>query len=260
MTQNDRVGRPVAVVTGGCQGLGLAAASALATAGFDVGILDIQPLSDDAAKELAARGARFTSAIFDLADLAGHEAAIDRIEDELGPIDCLVDNAGIAARPLTDILDLGVEAFDRAVDVNLRGTFFFTQAVARRMVARTSEAYRSVIIVTSIAAELANTDRSQYCVTKAGLSMTAKLFAVRLAGAGIHVHEVRPGLITTAMTASSGSTKGDQSITSGKVPIARWGRPDDVGQTIATLASGALPYSTGAAIWVAGGLQIQTAP
>lgn len=256
--------RPVAIVTGGRQGLGLAAATNLAARGFDVVIADVQPSDDESRRvvtQLEALGARASYHELDLADVDAHAAFCDAVIADHGHIDTLVDNAGIAARPLTDVLDLGVDAFDRGLAVNLRGTFFLTQQVARRMLAAPDCGhYRSIVVVTSIAAALVNTDRSQYCIAKAGLSMVAQLMAVRLAPAGVHVHEVRPGLIATEMTASANTSVPDQWIADGRVPMPRWGRPDDVGATIGSLAAGALPYSTGQPIWVDGGIHLPTAP
>lgn len=254
-------GRPVAIVTGGLQGLGLGIAEAMRAGGFDLAIVD---LSEEAVlpDALTAPGTGpGTSRYYrmDIADLASHDRVLAAIEADFGRLDCLVNNAGIAARPLTDILELMPDAFDRSVDVNLRGTFFLTQCFARRLIASgpaEPRAYRSIIIITSIAAELSFTDRSQYCLTKSALSMATKLFAARLASEGIHVHEVRPGLMKTPMTAKVGSDTIEKLLADGAVPIRRWGLPEDVGQTVCSLASGALPYMTGQAIWTAGGLNI----
>lgn len=253
--------RPVAIVTGGLQGLGLGIASEMLGNGFDVAIIDLAEEPVLPAELSEPRGAEGVCRYYrlDISDLSRHAPVLAAIEADFGRLDCLVNNAGIAARPLTDVLELDAAAFDRSVDINLRGTFFLTQAFAKRLMARSSvepQAYRSIIIITSIAAELAFIDRSQYCVTKSALSMVTKLFAVRLASAGIHVHEVRPGLMQTAMTATVGKAIIDQLISQGVVPIPRWGQPADVGRTVCSLASGALPYMTGQAIWTAGGLNI----
>lgn len=253
--------RPVAIVTGGRQGLGRGIALALAKAGFDLGILDLveDEKVETLLQELESLGARSVFAAMDLADLSAHKGAIDVIETALGPIEALVNNAGIAARPLTDILDLEPEAFDRNLAVNLRGTFFFTQSVARRMVQRQTDAYRSITFITSIAASHVSTDRSPYCVSKAGLSMTAQLYADRLGAHGIAVHEIRPGFIRTEMTGSAPTGKIDDYIATGAVTQRRWGQTQDIGAVAAALASGALPYVTGQPIYVDGGYHIPTA-
>lgn len=252
-------GRPVVIVTGGLQGLGLGIAEEMLWKGFDVAVFDLAPAADLPAslRALAEHAASGYYAL-DIADLDRHAGVLAAIEADFGRLDCLVNNAGIAARPLTDILDLDAAAFDRSVEVNLRGTFFLTQAFARRLIAAEPgpDAYRSIVTITSIAAELSFVDRAQYCVTKSALSMMTKLFAARLAAHGVHVREVRPGLMPTPMTANVGSDTIERLLADGAVPIARWGRPEDVGRTVCALASGALPYMTGQPIWTAGGLNI----
>ncbi|MEC9196841.1 MAG: 3-ketoacyl-ACP reductase [Pseudomonadota bacterium] len=253
--------KPVALITGARQGLGRGIALALAKGGFDIAALDIvlDEKSDAVTQEINDLGAQAYFGQMDLSDLDSHAAAIEAAEAALGPIDALVNNAGIAARPLTDILDLGPEAFDRNLGVNLRGTFFFTQAVAKRMIARDSSHYRSITFITSIAASHVSTDRSPYCVSKAGLSMTAQLYADRLGRHGIAVHEIRPGFIRTEMTGSAPTGKIDAYIDSGAVTQRRWGQTTDIGAVAASLASGALPYVTGQPIYVDGGYHIPTA-
>lgn len=249
--------RPVALVTGGLRGLGRGIVEHLVQRDFTVVTCDL-PKEVDAG--VLPDGVNYVQ--LDIADIDRHSDVIDAIAQQYGRLDCLVNNAGIAARPLTDILDLGSEAFDTSIDVNLRGTFFLTQAFARKMLNLPTgdDAYRSIVIISSIAAELVNTDRAQYCITKAGLSMVTKLFAQRLAAHGIYVHEVRPGFMHTEMLASVGQTVVDEWIAEGRVPIPRWGTPDDVGTLVATLASGGLPYLTGQPLWVAGGLNLPPAP
>lgn len=249
--------KPVALVTGGLRGLGRGIVEHLVQRDFTVVTCDLADEVDDGS---LPDGVEYVQ--LDIADLDRHSDVIDLIAQRHGRLDCLVNNAGIAARPLTDVLDLGPEAFDASVDVNLRGTFFLTQAFARKMLELPVHKgdYRSIVIISSIAAELVNTDRAQYCITKAGLSMVTKLFAQRLAADGIYVHEVRPGFMHTEMLASVGQTVVDEWIAEGRVPIPRWGTPDDVGKLVGTLASGGLPYLTGQPLWVAGGLNVPPAP
>ena len=250
--------RPVAVVTGARQGLGRATAVALAAKGFDLVLIDLADC-DETAAAVAGAGGQARGLIGDISAIDHHAALAADSLAAFGRLDCLVNNAGIAARPLTDILDLGAEAFDRGLSVNLRGTFFLTQAFARLMRDTPSEGYRSIIFVTSIAASHISWDRSPYCVAKAGLSMAAGLYAVRLAEFGIHVHEVRPGFIRTEMTASAATGKIDAYIDEGRVPLRRWGRPEDIGTSIATIAAGGLPYMSGQAIHLDGGFHLPQA-
>ncbi len=265
MPLNKALSRPVAIVTGGLRGLGLATAQQLARDGFDLALSDLAEPGADSNATLATlteHGSRARYYRLNIADLTQHAPTLAQIQEDLGSLSCLVNNAGIAARPLTDVMDLSPQAFDQSMDVNLRGTFFLTQAFARLLLADGNpapEVYRSIIIVTSIAAELVSTDRAQYCISKSALSMVTRVFATRLASAGIHVHEVRPGFIRTDMTASAGSEVIDQWIAQGRVPVPRWGQPEDVGRAISTLACGQLPYTTGQPFWVAGGLNIMRA-
>ena len=142
-----------------------------------------------------------------------------------------------------DLLDVAAPSYDRVLDINLRGTFFFTQAVARHMVATTSHP-RSIVTVSSVSAEMASIERGEYCLSKAGLGMLTKLFALRLAEIGIGVFEVRPGVIRTPMTEGV-AAKYEQRIADGLVPMQRWGYPEDVARAVATLASGQFAFATG---------------
>lgn len=252
--------RPVAVVTGARQGIGRSIALELASKGFDIAVLDLieDEKSEILLDDLKNAGAKASYGIMDLADIDSHAQAIDKVENVLGSIDCLVNNAGIAVRPLVDIMDIGAEAFDKNLAVNLRGTFFLTQEVGRRMLSRESEHYRSITFITSIAATHVSLVRSPYNISKAGLSMTAQIYAKRLAEYGIAVYEVRPGFIKTDMSGENPSTKIDGYIRDGVVPQKRWGQAQDIGQVTASLASGALPYVTGQPIYVDGGFHIIT--
>jgi 3-oxoacyl-[acyl-carrier protein] reductase len=192
---------------------------------------------------------------FDLADLDRHGDLLDQIEHDLGPLACLVNNAGVSSLVRGDLLELTPESFDRSVAINLRGTFFLTQAVARRMLAAASPDLRSIVTISSANAEIVGENRGDYCMTKAALTMMNKLFASRLAEAGIASFEVRPGIIRTDMTAPA-FERYDALIRSGGVPMRRWGHADDVGTCVATLACGGLPFATGTHVDVGGGLQL----
>jgi 3-oxoacyl-[acyl-carrier protein] reductase len=252
--------RPVALVTGARQGIGRAIALELATKGFDVAVLDLvrDEKSDSLMSELKDAGSRAYYGVMDLANLQSHAAAVTQAEEALGPIDALVNNAGIAVRPLVDIMEVGPEVFDKNMSVNLRGTFFLTQEIGRRMLARQSQHHRCITFITSIAATHVSIVRSPYCVSKAALSMAAQVFAVRLAEGGIAVYEIRPGFIKTEMSASNPANKIDGYIADGVVPQRRWGQTQDISQVAASLAVGAFPYVTGQPIYVDGGFHIIT--
>jgi NAD(P)-dependent dehydrogenase (short-subunit alcohol dehydrogenase family) len=247
----------VALVTGAGRGIGRGIAVSLAQSGFALVLNDL-PGSADVAGTMAAvqaEGAQAALAPGDISDLAVHDALVATAWAAFGRIDCLVNNAGVSVARRGDILDVHPESFDRLIDINLRGPFFLTQAVAKRMLAAPSGGFRSIITISSLNAVTAALDRAEYCISKTGLSMMSKIFALRLAGEGIHTYEVRPGVIRTDMTAVA-REKYDRLFAEGLAPIARWGEPDDVGRTVAMLAAGGLPYSTGEAIYVDGGLSI----
>jgi 3-oxoacyl-[acyl-carrier protein] reductase len=219
----------------------------LADTGFDVAIVSAE-------RRKAARGeALYLQA--DIAELGGHEGIVREVNRRLGAIDCLVNNAGVTSLRRGDMLELTAESFDRCVAVNLRGTFFLTQAVARSMLKRRARTYRSLITISSANAEIVGLNRADYCMTKTALSMMSKLYAARLAAHGIQVFEVRPGIIRTGMTAPA-KKKYDAYIAAGGVPAMRWGTPADVGAAVATLARGAIPFSTGEIVNVGGGMHL----
>ena len=249
--------RSVALISGARRGIGAAIALALARTGFDLAITDIAE-DDDARATLAALRAAGAKAHFlrsDLADVADHARVVGEAVSKFGAIDCLVNNAGVPSPARGDLLEVRPEAFDQVLDVNLRGTFFFTQAVARHMTATTSGNVRSIVTVSSVSAELASPERGEYCMSKAGLAMLTKLFALRLARDGIAVFEVRPGVIRTPMTAGV-ADKYDRRIADGLVPMGRWGEPEDIGAAVAALASGQFQFATGSVIDLDGGLSI----
>ncbi|OGD20498.1 MAG: 3-ketoacyl-ACP reductase [Candidatus Aminicenantes bacterium RBG_13_64_14] len=234
--------------------------------GFDVAGIDIvfDPRNRKKGlfevKEKAEKlGRRFLPIEGDIARLEDHDRMLDAAFGEFGAIDVLVNNAGIASAKRVDILETAPESYDRLLSVNARGPFFLTQNAARRMAAR-KEARPglppSIIFITSISAVVSSTSRAEYCVSKAALSMTAALFADALAAKGINVYEIRPGIISTDMTAGV-KDKYDRLIAGGLVPQGRWGLPDDVGRAVAALARGDLAYSTGAIVEVSGGLNIR---
>jgi NAD(P)-dependent dehydrogenase (short-subunit alcohol dehydrogenase family) len=252
--------RRCAVVTGGRRGIGRGVCLALASAGFDIAIVDLE--DDEASRatlaDIRTNGvdARFVQG--DIAAIATHASIVESVYDAFGTIDCLVNNAGVSVHKRGDLLDVAPDSFDRVIGINLRGTFFLTQAAARRMVAeqrRPDAPVRSIVTISSINAWLVGVDRGEYCIAKSGLTMLTKLFAVRLAAHGIHTYEVRPGIIETDMTAPA-REKYDRLIGAGLTPVARWGTPDDIGAAVAALATGAVPFSTGDAYHVDGGMHI----
>ncbi|MES2975174.1 MAG: 3-ketoacyl-ACP reductase [Pseudomonadota bacterium] len=252
--------RPVAAVTGSRQGIGRGIALALAARGYDLVLIDIA--EDDTARrtlqELSALGARAAFIAADIARAEDADALARQAFDAFGNIHCLVNNAGVQAlNKSADVLDTTLESFDRVLGINLRGTFFVTQAFARRMVKQGAQDahLRSIITISSINAEQARTKTPEYCISKSGLSMLNKIFAVRLAREGIACFEVLPGLVETDMTAGRRGML-DKLVEGGLSPISRWGQPRDIGEAVASLAGGAIPFCTGEALHIDGGMHI----
>jgi len=254
--------RPVALITGGRRGIGQGIAFALAEAGFDLVINDLARDADAEATltGVGERGARASFVAADVADLGAQPRLVAAAFAAFGRLDCLVNNAGVSVLARGDLLDVSPDSYDRCLNVNLRGPFFLTQRIARRMLEQAPPAGgppRSIVSITSVNAEVASVNRGEYCISKAGVSMLTRLFALRLAPHGIGVFEVRPGIIRTAMTAPS-AERYEREIAQGLTPIARWGEPADVGLAVATIATGQLPFSAGQVIYVDGGLSLPT--
>jgi NAD(P)-dependent dehydrogenase (short-subunit alcohol dehydrogenase family) len=250
------ISRPVAVVTGARRGIGAAIAIELAVSGFDVATTDLSEEGADATLEATAKaGARSLFVKSDLADIADHARVVDAIADWGGAIACLVSNAGMSSPNRGDLLEMSAAAFDRVLGVNLRGTFFFAQTVAKHMLETPCAHPRSVITISSVSAELASIERGEYCISKAGLSMVTRLLALRLAAAQVSVFEVRPGIIRTPMTEGV-AQKYQARIGDGLVPMGRWGFPEDIAGAVAGLASGKFAFATGSVINADGGLAV----
>ena len=258
MTASKPVG--TALVTGGTRGIGYGVASRLVADGYDVVLCGRRPEAEvaPALAELRRDGRQAVYVPADIGSAADRAELVDLVHSTVGPVNLLVNNAGVAPKQRMDLLDATEESFDRLISINLKGPYFLTQAVARVMVAArdADPGFRAgIVFVTSVSATLASVERGEYCVSKAGLSMAAQLWAVRLAGEGIGVYEVRPGVIRTDMT-SGVTAKYDRLIAEGLIPQQRWGTPDDVGRAVAALARGDLPYSTGQVIMVDGGMTL----
>jgi 3-oxoacyl-[acyl-carrier protein] reductase len=252
--------RPVALVTGGTRGIGLGIARALACDGWDLVLSGVRPPDDIApvVAELQQAGSRVTYVAADISSRDARASLAEQVRARHGALNALVNNAGRAPRVRSDLLEASEDSFEELMRTNLQGPYFLTQELSRDMVARreTDSSFRaSIVFVTSVSADMASPNRGEYCVSKAGLSMAAKLFAVRLAADSIPVYEVRPGIIRTDMTAGVQAAY-DQRIADGLVPDRRWGTPDDVGRAVAALVRGDLPYATGSVINIDGGLGV----
>ena len=248
-----------ALVTGGTRGIGLGVAQALAAEGWGLVLVGTRP-QEEVAPVVQALAAASPAVHYLIADLASPHARAQLL-DEIrgrGPIHALVNNAGRAPRVRADILEASEESFAELIHTNLQGPYFLTQGIARDMLdhRRDDPTFAaSIVFITSVSAEMVSVNRGDYCISKAGLSMAARLFAARLAGHGIPVFEVRPGVIATDMTERVKELY-DRRIADGLIPEGRWGQPGDVGRIVAALVRGDAPYATGTVINVDGGLSI----
>jgi NAD(P)-dependent dehydrogenase (short-subunit alcohol dehydrogenase family) len=245
------------LVTGGTRGIGLGVARALAREGWTLALCGLRSREEvgDVVSELATIGGGAEYWPADIGSANDRAHLLSSIVAHFGALHALVNNAGRAPRVRADLLAATEDSFEEVVRTNLQGPYFLTQAVARLFVQQPPDTARAIVFVTSVSAEMASPHRGEYCVSKAGLSMAAKLFAVRLAPDHIPVYEVRPGIIATDMTAGVKEMY-DTRIGEGLVPDARWGQPDDVGRAVAALLRGDISYATGTIFNVDGGLSI----
>ena len=259
--------RQVALVTGAGQGIGRGIALRLAHEGFDVVINDIvanpahtEQGAYEVKQTIEAAGARAEVFRADVASAKDREAMVDFIDGQFGRIDLLVNNAGVAPRERKDILEATEESFERLMAINLQGPYFLTQRVANRMIAWKQagvvEAPR-IAFITSISAYTSSPSRGEYCVSKAGLSMAARLYADRLGEFGIPVLAIAPGIIETPMTSVVKDKYDTLIFEEGLLPTKRWGQPDDIAKVVSAFAQGRLDYSTGQCIEVGGGFGLR---
>ncbi len=253
--------RRVALITGAARGIGLGIARCLAAEGCDIVVCDIHP--DEAVQgaldELRALGADVLYCRADVTDREARARMLAEIKTHFGRLHVLVNNAGVAPRVRADILEATEESYDWVMNINLKGPYFLTQAVANWMIEqrRQDPQFSGCIVnISSVSATVASVSRGEYCISKAGVSMATKLWAARLGEFGIPVYEVRPGVIQTDMTAAV-QAKYDKLIAEGLTIQPRWGYPDDVGKAVAMMVRGDLPYSTGQVIMVDGGMTVQ---
>ncbi len=252
--------KKTALITGGTRGIGLGIAQELAKAGFHLAIngvrdeMEVAPILDELRKE----GVNVVYAQGDISQTDHRRSILKQALEALDTIHVLVNNAGVAPLERNDLLNTTEESYDRVMDINLKGPYFFTQLIANHMVVekkKDPQYQASIINISSISSSVASTNRGEYCISKAGISMATKLWAVRLGEYGIPVYEIQPGIIQTDMTAGV-QEKYDGLISNGLCVQERWGLPEDVGKVAAAMATGSMPYSTGQVVRVDGGLTL----
>lgn len=273
----------VALITGASRGIGRGIALELAKLGYDLvinyaGNLEAaQKTARDCEMEAGSSGKtiRVELCQADIGQSTYRQKLIEFTKAQFGRLDLLVNNAGVAPDVRADILESGEDSFDRLMGINVKGPYFLTQLAAKWMVeqvnsrgpsdrpktaeqaaAATGVYNPKIITISSVSAYTASTNRGDYCVSKAALSMLTPLFAARLATHGIGVFEIRPGIIATDMTGPV-KDKYDKLIADGLTPIRRWGRPEDVGKAVVAIARDLLPFSTGEVINVDGGFHLR---
>jgi len=243
--------RPSAIVTGASRGIGRAIALELARTHH---VIATYKNRREAAESLQAEtGAEIFRT--DISSPGDRRALIEFARARFSSLDLLVNNAGMAPRERRDVLEATEDSFDELISTNLKGPHFLTCEAARWMLDTEPRTGR-IVFVTSISAYAVSSNRAEYCISKAGLSMSAAVWAERLAREGVRVFEIRPGIIRTDMIAAVENTY-EERIAGGLIPQGRMGEPVDVARVVRAIADGLLDYSTGQVIDVAGGFHIR---
>jgi 3-oxoacyl-[acyl-carrier protein] reductase len=258
--KNNDQEKPVALVTGGSRGIGLGIATELAKAGYNLAINGMRP--DNDVKNILEFLRSFNIGVIyirgNVADRKDRITMIERVTGHWGRINVLVNNAGIAPPKRFDLLEATPEIYDVVMDTNLKGPYFLTQLVARQMVKQKMSDRQipcCIINISSVSATVASVNRGEYCISKAGITMATRLWAVRLSEYDIPVYEIRPGIIKTDMTTGV-AEKYNRLLEEGLCLQKRWGTPQDVGKVAVAMANGSMPYSTGQVVMVDGGMTI----
>ncbi len=252
---------PVAIVTGALRGIGRAIALELGASGHAVVVnyAHNAAAADEVVAALTRGGSPAAAIACDVGEAADRQRLLDETLARFGRVDVLVNNAGITSPGRSDLLEVGEENWDRVFATNLKGPFFLSQAVARRMIALIQTGSidgGKIINISSVSSYAVSTNRADYCITKAGMKMMTWLFADRLATEGVGVFEICPGVIASDMTAPV-REKYDRLIAEGLTPIRRWGQPEDVARAVAAIVAGYFPFSTGETFNIDGGFHMR---
>jgi len=245
----------IALVTGARRGIGLAIAARLSREGYAV---VLSAVSDEAGEALAACESGCEYVRCNISKEADRQALFSYIKEKYGRLDLIVNNAGIAPKERKDLLLAEEDSFNEVLSVNLSGTFFMCKEAALLMLETMQEQHYTprIVNVSSISSYTSSVMRGEYCISKAGVSMVTKLFADRLAGEGIPVFEVSPGIIETDMTAKVKDAYSEK-IAAGLTPVPRMGKPEDCADCVAALASGLLDFAVGQVIHADGGFHLR---
>jgi gluconate 5-dehydrogenase len=241
-----------ALITGGTHGLGMAIAKGLAGAGARIVINDIlQDKLDNAVKEYEEFGIEAAAYLFDVTKEAEVKTFVDKIENDVGPIDILINNAGIIKR--IPFLEMEAKDFTDVIDVDLNGPFIMSRYVAEKMVSRNEGG--KIINMCSMMSELGRSTVSAYAAAKGGLKMLTLNLATELAGYNIQVNGIGPGYFATEQTAPIrvGGHPFNEFIIS-RTPAGRWGKPEELQGAAIFLASKASDFVNGHVLYVDGGI------
>jgi len=248
------------LITGGSRGIGLGIAKELAKAGCNLAINGMRNEEQvgETLQELKNLGAEVVYCQGDISSASERTKIIKTALDSFEKIHVLVNNAGVAPKVRKDLLEVTEESYDRVMNTNLRGPFFLTQEIANHMVDHKSyntDFHACIVNISSVSASMASIQRGEYCISKSGMGMMTKLFAVRMGAYNIPVYEIRPGVIETDMTAAV-LEKYQKQVTEGLTIEPRLGVPEDIGKVVAALIENKIPYATGQVITVDGGLSL----
>lgn len=244
-----------AFITGAARGIGAGIAEKLASEHWNVAVCalkdpEIGQVPCSALSERYGVDARYYRC--DISCREDRENTFAAVIRDFGGLDALVNNAGVAPKVRNPLLDMTEESFDYVLGINLKGTLFMSQLAGRYFAQRKSG---TIINIASCSSTVVSTNRGEYCISKAGVSMVTQLFAVEMAKYGVNVYEIRPGIIATDMTGGV-KEKYDRLIADGLTLQPRWGYPEDVAKAVAMMLRGDLGYSTGQVINVGGGLEV----
>jgi NAD(P)-dependent dehydrogenase (short-subunit alcohol dehydrogenase family) len=253
MKTPEKIREQVVIITGGGRGIGYGIAQCFNRRGATLVIADAdEGRAVEAAKQLAAEGnGRTLGVACDITNQEQVEKVIERVQKELGRIDVLVNNAGIC--PFVDIMEMSSATWQKTIDVNLTGAFYFTQAVARVLI-KQGEGGR-IIFITSLAENVTSPQQVDYGASKSGLRMAMAGFATALGKYGITCNAIAPGMIMTDMTRWSFEVPEVAAEMKQRIPVGRVGTPEDIGNVAVFLASDEASYVSGTSIRVDGGHQ-----